>query len=570
MQRGCFMWTPTSPHFGSQDAMPGSRACVRVRASLAGSGEPASRARFGAPPLFLWPFLVFSSSARPLPGWGCPACGCSCVFFSCAPPLSLAFRVFQLRVPRTLASWSPPPSFVFFPVFPPPPLRVLFLFSCLFFVSFFRFFLLFSSSLSDFFLFSVPWCAGCEVLGWYVLCCGAFCCVLLWALCFARGRCALPLCRSVLPSCASSLCVVACCVARAPWRRAGGVALPRAASDGCRVVLPARPSLCCFARVCFFLCCSGVCWFCPPSPPAGCGVLCCALSCVVSCGAAVCSVFCVVPGVMWRACVGLGSFPVLFGACCAGSCCAVLFLLCFRALLRSLLGFFLPFRGAPGCFCFCALLVRCCAGVPALLLSVRCSVAPAALARVLCCCLLCLPVCCWAWLSSAVSWWVLVAPGVVFRWCAGVCPWVLCCAVWLRVVLPGVVLLCAVLFCFALFGAVARCVGPGALSLVLGPCAFRRCVAAWCCSPLGFVPCASWGVVQCVPCPLRPVRCCCAALLPLGALPPCAVPRGTVLPCVAAVFCPAALFGLFPVFVWFLLLEKPLQNLLKYFFLKIK
>ena len=40
-------------------------------------------------------------------------------------------------------------------------------------------------------------------------------------------------------------------------------------------------------------------------PPAGCGVLCCALSCVASCDAASCGVLCVVPGVVWRACVGL-------------------------------------------------------------------------------------------------------------------------------------------------------------------------------------------------------------------------------------------------------------------------
>ena len=111
-----------------------------------------------------------------------------------------------------------------------------------------------------------------------------------------------------------------------------------------------------------------------------------------------------------------------------------------------------------GCFCFCALPVRCCAGVPESWLSVRCPLALAGPAGVLCCCLLCLCVCCWAWLSSVVSWLVLLAPGVVFRLRAAVCPWVLCCAVLLRVMLPGVALLCAVLFCFALLGAAACCV----------------------------------------------------------------------------------------------------------------
>ena len=200
--------------------------------------------------------------------------------------------------------------------------------------------------------------------------------------------------------------------------------------------------------------------------------------------------------------------------------------------------------------------------------------------RVLCRCLLCLGVCCLAWLSSVVYWSLLVAPGVVF-WCSAVvCPWVLCCAVLLHVVPPDVVFLCAVLFCFALFGAVARCVVPSgavrrpgvlclpALCFVLSPravCLLPWCVAVCSCSPLCFVLCASWGVMLCVPCPLRPVRCCCAALLSLGALLPCAVPRGAVLLCGAVVSCPAALFGLLLELVWLLLLEKLLQNLLKYF-----
>ena len=46
---------------------------------------------------------------------------------------------------------------------------------------------------------------------------------------------------------------------------------------------------------------------------------------------------------------------------------------------------------------------------------------------------------------------------------------------------------------------------------------------------------------------------CCAALLSLGDLPPCGVPRGAVVPGDAVVSCPAALFGLLLVFVCFLL-----------------
>ena len=228
-------------------------------------------------------------------------------------------------------------------------------------------------------------------------------------------------------------------------------------------------------------------------------------------------------------------FPPLFFLCTAVWCCAVvpcrffLFFCLLVALVSCCSPLLLDSGPVPGRFCFCALPVRCCAGVPASLLSVRCSLALAGLAGVWCCCLLCLCVCCWAWLSSVVSWWVLVAPGVVSRWRAVVCPWVLCCAVLLRVVPPGVALLCAVLFRFAPFGAAARCVVPwgavrrlGVVCLlapcfVLSPpavCVLLWCVAAWCCPPLCFVPCAPWGVVLCVSCRLRPVRCCCVARSP--------------------------------------------------------
>ena len=239
--------------------------------------------------------------------------------------------------------------------------------------------------------------------------------------------------------------------------------------------------------------------------------------------------------------------------CCAVVPCPLFFL--FFSLLVALVSCCSPLvlgsGPVPGRFCFCALPVRCCAGVPAPLLSVRCSLALAGLAGVLCCCLLCLCVCCWAWLSSVVSWWILVAPGVAPRWRAVVCPWVLCCAVLLRVVPPGVALLCAVLFRFAPFGAAARCVVSwgavlrlGVLCLlapcfVLSPralCVLLRCVAAWCCSPLCFVPCAPWGVVLCVSCRLCPVRCCCQARSPSVPCFPVLCP--VVLCCRVVPWCP--------------------------------
>ena len=321
-------------------------------------------------------------------------------------------------------------------------------------------------------------------------------------------------------------------------------------------VLPVR----CAVRVACSVSGGWCCWFLVSLPFVG-GLLValfarrCRLVVCVGSGARVCSgrrwassLWCPVPlcCVLWR--------------CAAVWCCAVVpCLLCFFFFV------FLPAGGAgfllfpggsgsgpvPGRFCFCALPVRCCAGVPAPLPSVRCSLALAVLAGVLCCCLLCLCVCCWAWLSSVVSWWALVAPGVVSRWRAVVCPWVLCCAVLLRVVPLGVALLCTVLFRFAPFGAAARravswgavpCLGVLCLlepCFVLSPCAvcvLLWCVAAWCCAPLCFVPCAPWGVVLCLSCRPRPVRCCCVARSPSVPCFPVLCP--VVLCCRVVPWCP--------------------------------
>ena len=204
------------------------------------------------------------------------------------------------------------------------------------------------------------------------------------------------------------------------------------------------------------------------------------------------------------------------------------------------------------------------------------SLALAGLAGVLCCCLLCLCVCCWASLSAVVSWWVLVAPVVVSRWRAVVCPWVRCCAVLLRAVL-----LCAVLFRFAPFGAAARCVvALGRCPLSWGPvpsgavfsCVPPRCV----CFAVACRRVVLLAVALCAVCALGCRVVCflssppCALLLcgplSLGALLPCAVPRGAVLPRGAVVSCPAALLGLFLAWVWLYLLVKLLQNFVKKLF----
>ena len=107
----------TSP-FWSEGTTPGSRACARVRAFLAGSGGPASRARFGAPHLFLWPFLVLFLSARPPPGWGRPACGFSCFLPFCAPLVSSVSCLPALgALGLGVLCAPPPPLFFFFPSF---------------------------------------------------------------------------------------------------------------------------------------------------------------------------------------------------------------------------------------------------------------------------------------------------------------------------------------------------------------------------------------------------------------------------------------------------------------------
>ena len=145
MHRGCFVWTPTPPPSGRRTPRPcPARVCVCVP-FLAGLGGPASRARFGAPQLFLWPVSVRPLFARPALGWGCPVCGCCCVFsflfFSfllCAPvvfgvpcfPASGALGLGGLSSPRA-------PPFSLFSFFIPSPFPVCFFFLPAFPLSFF-------------------------------------------------------------------------------------------------------------------------------------------------------------------------------------------------------------------------------------------------------------------------------------------------------------------------------------------------------------------------------------------------------------------------------------------------
>ena len=698
--------------------MPGSRACVGVRAPLGQAGRAGLAGAFWCASPFPLAGLgaLFVCSAPS--GLGLPGLWLLLLFFPFLPPRCLWRSVFS--GPGCLGPWHlvVPPLFFFFSQRPPPA-------SFCSFLLFFRFLFVWGIFFASFLFFSPALVcrlcvAGPVCVSWGVGCVGVCCC----GRCAPAGagfrlrcvvRCSMPvpaLCVLLLVSVGAvlaaflfpvlplvtCLCGLSCgCVLRRPLQPVvalgccGGAALlrrvlscffalrwcvlcwslfwcgvlPRSGVP-CGVVRP-PPRGCC-AR--FFFCrvytgCAAP----PPPPPAGCGALCHAVSCVGSCGAAVCGVFWVLPGAVWRSCVGLGSCAVLFGAvlCWVLLCCFCCALLLYAAALSA--GFFFAFFLA---FPWCSVLflsLWCCAVVrlavrrgPVALHSCagfRCAVLfcallcrGASLGSVLCClfrcgasvafCLVpycggllrsvcpwarccvvlrcCCSLCCvsgrlpFRGAPCAVLWWCacVVAPYAVLScpcgagWCFVLWPVVFGCLLLGLAVLcsllvgPGgsgcrvsvvrcgvslgaalrraaarcaarrcVVVRSVVLFCFALFGAVARFVVPWgavlcpgvpclpALCFVLSPravCVLPGCFAACCCSPLCFVLSASWGVVLCVPCPLRPVRCCCAALLTLGALLPCAVPLSAVLPCGAVVSCPAALFGLLPGFVWFLLL----------------
>ena len=325
----------------------------------------------------------------------------------------------------------PPPSLVFFFS---PPLHVLF--SCRLFPPL--------SSLS--FFFPVPWCAGCAVrcagVSWAVERVGVCCC----GPCASAGAAVRlrPDVRCSLPVPPSFLCCLLCCT------RLVAPCWQRCSSPCCFWWVPcgvAHPLPRVFCAGFFFACrvfsrCAS-----PPLAWLWCPVL-----------------YFVVRRVVW--CCGLW-YVLCCARCCVACLCRVGFLhrvvrrgvvlgpvfvvLCCLTLLHSLLVFFLrcslPFRGAPGCVRFGALLVRG-------LCWCACVVAFCAVLSCPCCagwCFVLLPVVFAFWRLLWLSTVVLVAPGVVFWWCAVLCPPVLCCVVMLRIVPRGVVLLCAVLFRFALF-----------------------------------------------------------------------------------------------------------------------
>ena len=244
-------------------------------------------------------------------------------------------------------------------------------------------------------------------------------------------------------------------------------------------------------------------------------------------------------------CGALSSFLVFPLAGAAGT---LLFLVV--SGLRAGSGSFLFLCSARAVLCWCACVVALCSVLSCPRGAGRCFVS---LPVVFVCLLLGLAVLCCLPVGPGGSWCRVsvaccgVSVGAVLRLVAARC------AAWRCVVVRCVVSFCSVWWCRVLCCVLGRCpsswgpVSSGAVFCLVPPrcvcfAVLRRCVVLF-------------AVVLCAVCALgcRVVRFLssppCAVLLcrplSLGALLPCAVPRGAVLPRGAVVSCPAALLGLF-------------------------
>ena len=515
---------PTPPLAGWRTPRPGPARVCECSSFLTGSGGLASRARSGAPHLSFGRFVFLLCSA--LSRLGLPlSCFFVCLLSCCLAPFA------RLRcLPLSLVSGPGchgPWGFVF--LSSPGVLCVFFSFS---------FFFLLSSFVVR------PRCV------WVSLVSGPGCpppwrCVLflllvsrfsaLWALsCFSPGRWLLP-CGCCPPPLLLCLAVFVADTGCFFFFPSAALLLPPclALVGGSRRLLPPSPFLflfvllvsrCLVLRVLLLLLCfpagrwllpSGCC---PPAP------------------------FC------YSRFLSLPLVAPFFFLCCFASACLLGCCHCFspsaspppRCVRGALCCLVLPRCAAlPSGILRCRVAVfraACRAAVPRVAVwwaAARCAVFVGASVCVLCCAVGCCCVFCRVSgraIRLGCSWCGLLS-GFSLRCpvpCCAVCPWLRCCAALLRVVPPGVVLLCAVLLCCACFVPLLVLLCPLALPVALGPCALRRCVfcgvpprcvlcvvcvlswrvGACCCSPLCFLLCVSWGVVLCVPCPLRFVRCC--------------------------------------------------------------
>ena len=495
MHRGCFVSTPTPPGFRSEDATPGSCACLRVCAPLGQVGQAGLPGAFwcASPSPVAGLDALFVCSAPS--GLGLPCLwlllGVSVLFFLVSPPFSPAFFVFRTGVPWALAScglpacpplvclflffcrplvsgvpwfpargalglgalWSPSwlPSSFFFPFFsaclPPPPFFLFIFAVLLFFLGF-----LFSGFLFRFCVFFV-FCLGVPVLR----CLGRFVCSALWG--------------------------VLVCVA-------------------VRVVPPWGPVCACVVSL-------GAPWLCPF----------CVCYCLSCCGVVVCFVFCLVvrgvrvlglvlapccwpllplPGpLLWPVVVFSPAVRCRVALVCRLSCGvllsalylgggAVLFRSRWLVLRVAACGFrlFVGRSGRSPLF-FAGVCCRGCSCLAAWLAALLCAV-------VCCCAPLPCAASCVLWSCVAV-WCHAVAPCCPFSFAGGVvsfpcvCGAVLRCAscclvpVWSApLVVPRAVVCRCVLWCLSWRSVVWWCCSGVSWCLAVPCCVLWCCIAVWC------------------------------------------------------------------------------------------
>ena len=482
---------------------------------VAGSGGPASRARCGAPHLFLWP-LCLSALLGPLragvappslAALAVPLCLGALLWLFFSAPHCLALRALMPRLCLLFGCWllfggfCPPPS-----LFVSRGFRRSFLvpWCCFFFFFFLPLLSLCAPVVSGFLWFPAPGALGL----------GAVRCLLCWpsasqlsvplslfrAFCLAGGCSPVvaappppPLLSRAFRRCRSVLSAVCCVVLCVP----GSGAAPRSCAL-CPPVL-CRPVLCCARWVSLLVA------PCPLALPVALGP--CALRrCVLRCSPVLC-VFCrgaVVRAVVRRSalcCVCPGvlccAFPVLSALCgavlrCAGAlalCCSCGACCCWRLVLWCGAGSGGPWLSAGGVFrCRCPCLAAWSvslwlvwfAVVPCF--PVSCSVVLCCRA-VLCCCAL-LPCCGAVGACFALLWAVVLCCVVLLVGCAVFCPVVVsaCCgALFLVLCVPC---LLRSVRCGALLRWL-RC--PASLCRVLW-----RCAVVWCCA---VVPCCRFAVL---------------------------------------------------------------------------
>ena len=351
--------------------------------------------------------------------------------------------------------------------------------------------------------------------------------------------CSAALCFAVFPRAVCSVLCVFCrgAVVRAVVRRS---ALCCVCPGVLCCAFPVLSALCGAVLRCagaLVLCCScGAC--CCWRLALWCAAVCCAVSCGVPwCGAGSVGPWLFAGGVFrcrcpclaaWSASLWMVWFavvPCFSVSCSAVLCCRVVLCCCAVLSCCGAVGACFALLWAVvlccvvllvGCAVFCPVVVSACCGalflvlcVPCLLRSVRCGA-----------------LLCWLWCPASLCR-VLWRCAVV--WC---CAAVLCCRF-------------AVLFVFALPSCGPSC-GASVVCAVVGAscCGVSLCVVV---SPWAF--CGVVVPLWCV------VVSCCAVRCPVVSCALCRVLR-----------CRAALLGLFRAWVWLYILEKPLQNFVKYFF----